>query len=150
MQSASVRVVIESSAQPEIMEDIWQGICSAEAVLVDLTGRNPNVLHELGLLLSFREDFVLVVQNISDIPAPLSRYRAVVYDANGQLTNRLRKELLALACLGTAEPLPATIRRSATLPNYRWNATTRRFTRVQVTAGRRCSPSSFHDHRLIA
>jgi len=83
--------------QPEIMEDVWQGICSAETVLVDLTGRNPNVLYELGLLHSFRKDFVLVVQNIADIPPPLSRYRAIVYDADGKLTERLRKDLLALA-----------------------------------------------------
>lgn len=33
----------------DIMDDIWQGIYAADFIIADITGRNPNVLYELGI-----------------------------------------------------------------------------------------------------
>jgi hypothetical protein len=69
----------------DIMEDIWKGILSAEVVIADLTSRNANVFYELGITHTVRKKFVLLTQDINDIPFDLNRYRIVEYsdDADG-------------------------------------------------------------------
>jgi hypothetical protein len=82
---------------PEIMNDIWAGICSAEIVIVDLTGQNPNVFYELGLLHAVRQDFVLMAQSLLDVPPSLSRYRVLLYDPAATLSDAFRLQLLSAA-----------------------------------------------------
>ena len=63
-----------------IVADIWQSVRKARVVLADLTGRNPNVLYELGLAHAIRRPVVMVTQTIPDVPFDLQALRVIVYD----------------------------------------------------------------------
>lgn len=80
---------------PEVLKDIWEGICSAEVIVADLTDRNPNVLYELGLVHSVRQDFVLLAQGLQHVPSSLRRYRIQLYDAESDFTRLERERLIA-------------------------------------------------------
>jgi len=62
-----------------IMADIWKSITEAAILIADLTGRNPNVLYELGLAHAQRKPVILITQDINDVPFDLRAIRCVVY-----------------------------------------------------------------------
>jgi hypothetical protein len=62
-----------------IMADIWKSITEAAILIADLTGRNPNVLYELGLAHAQSKPVVLITQDINDVPFDLRAIRCVVY-----------------------------------------------------------------------
>lgn len=78
----------------DIMEDIWKGILSAKIIIADITGRNPNVLYELGVVHAIGKDFIMITQNIKDIPFDLNRYRCIRYEDNADGYEKLERELL--------------------------------------------------------
>ena len=53
-----------------IMEDILEGIESAEIVVADLTGRNPNVFYELGITHSrkINDNVIIVTPDLENQP----------------------------------------------------------------------------------
>ena len=44
-----IEVTGDLSAAGNIMDQVWQGIRGADAVVADVTGKNPNVFYEIGL-----------------------------------------------------------------------------------------------------
>lgn len=62
-----------------IMNQIWEGIISAQVCLADVTGRNANVMYELGLAHANGKPVVQLVQNPDDLPFDLRAYRHIVY-----------------------------------------------------------------------
>lgn len=62
-----------------IIEDIWELTKSSQIILADLTGRNPNVLYELGLAHAIAKPVVMVTQSIEDIPFDLKGLRIIEY-----------------------------------------------------------------------
>ncbi|MBN8581855.1 MAG: hypothetical protein J0L96_14395 [Anaerolineae bacterium] len=77
----------------DIMEDVWQSICSARIVIADITGRNPNVFYELGLAHTLGKEVVLLTQDVKDIPFDLNRYRHIIYQDNMDGYEKLKAEL---------------------------------------------------------
>ena len=69
-------------APRSIMEDVWRLIGESAVLLADLTGRNPNVLYELGLAHALGRPVVLVSATIEDVPFDLRALRVLVYDKN--------------------------------------------------------------------
>ncbi|MCK5059063.1 MAG: hypothetical protein KAT34_20615 [Candidatus Aminicenantes bacterium] len=65
-----------------VMEDVFEGIATAHLVLAECTGRNPNVLYELGMAHSLGKRTVLLSQNAKDIPFDLQRFRFCIYEDN--------------------------------------------------------------------
>ena len=63
-----------------IMEQIRSAIQQSRICIADLTGRNPNVLYELGIAQTLGKPTVLLTQDIADIPFDLKQYRMIVYD----------------------------------------------------------------------
>jgi hypothetical protein len=51
-------------------------------VVAELTGRNPNVLYEVGMAHCLGKPVVLLCQTQGDIPFDLSTRRVVIYDAS--------------------------------------------------------------------
>ena len=47
---------------------------------IDLTGKNPNVLYELGLCHGNNREVILLTQSIDDVPFDLQHWRCIVYD----------------------------------------------------------------------
>ena len=68
----------------DILEDIWSGINEASVILADVTGRNPNVMYEVGICHTLGKNVVLLTQNPSDIPTDFQRFRHTAYTDDPQ------------------------------------------------------------------
>jgi hypothetical protein len=64
----------------KIIDQIWSGINNASVLVAELTGRNPNVLYELGLAHALRKPVVLVSSNEQDVPFDVRHVRVIYYD----------------------------------------------------------------------
>ncbi len=64
----------------EIMRDLWESLQASRIVLAELTGRNPNVMYEVGLAHGIGKPVVLVAQSIEDVPFDLRALRCILYD----------------------------------------------------------------------
>ena len=65
-----------------IVEDIWYSIRKARVVVAELSGRNPNVMYEIGLAHAIGKPIVLITRNEDDVPFDLRALRYVFYDLN--------------------------------------------------------------------
>jgi hypothetical protein len=63
-----------------IIHDIWKYVSGATVLLADLTGKNPNVLYELGLAHAIGKPVVMVTQVLEDVPFDLRNLRVITYD----------------------------------------------------------------------
>jgi hypothetical protein len=75
-----VRADAEIFGTGKIIDQIWAGIHSARVLVAELTGRNPNVLYELGLAHALRKPVVLVSSNEDDVPFDVRHVRVIYYD----------------------------------------------------------------------
>jgi hypothetical protein len=74
----------------DILEDIWQSINTSDFVVADITGRNPNVLYELGIAHTLAKPVLILSQHAADIPIDLATRRVILY---GQKADAWREEL---------------------------------------------------------
>jgi hypothetical protein len=65
----------------DILEDIWQSINAADFVIADITGRNPNVLYELGIAHTLAKPVLILSREAVDIPIDLATRRVILYGA---------------------------------------------------------------------
>ncbi len=63
-----------------ILERILRGIATAELIVADLTGRNPNVFYELGIAHTRTKNVLLFTQNRSELPFDLNHLFCHQYD----------------------------------------------------------------------
>lgn len=63
-----------------IVRDIWNAIFSADLLIADCTGRNPNVFYEIGIGHAIGRPVILISQKVEDIPFDLKHLRTIVYD----------------------------------------------------------------------
>jgi hypothetical protein len=63
-----------------VMEDIWNAISSARAVIADCTGKNPNVFYEMGMAHAAGKKVILIAQNSEDVPFDIRHLRYIQYD----------------------------------------------------------------------
>ena len=82
-----------------IVHDIWQYTKECQLVLADLTGKNPNVLYELGLAHAIAKPVILIVESMEDIPYDLRALRIIEYDKNAHNWGELLKEKIINAIL---------------------------------------------------
>jgi hypothetical protein len=79
------------------IQDIFDLIFCAKVVVVDFTGRNPNVMYETGIAHTLGKTVIPISQSIDDIPSDLGHHRALKYLPNEQgykdLSNELYKRL---------------------------------------------------------
>jgi hypothetical protein len=78
----SVRADAEIFGTGKIIDQIWNGIHAARVLVAELTGRNPNVLYELGLAHALHKPVVLVSSNKDDVPFDVQHVRVIYYDKN--------------------------------------------------------------------
>ena len=98
----------------DIMEDIWRSIMQSSVVIADLSNRNANVFYELGVAHTIGKDFILLTQDVADLPFDLRRYRCIEYDDNADgyeaLQNGLRARLRLRGFSDSAEEPAASSR----------------------------------------
>lgn len=66
----------------KIIDQIWAGLNRAKVLVAELSGRNPNVLYELGLAHALHKPVVLVSSNEPDVPFDIRHVRVIYYDVN--------------------------------------------------------------------
>lgn len=87
------------------MQDIFDLIFCAKIIVVDFTGRNPNVLYETGIAHTLGKIVIPITQSLDDIPSDLGHHRALKYLPNEQgykdLSNELYKRIKVIYEKGT-------------------------------------------------
>ena len=87
------------------MQDIFDLIFCAKIIVVDFTGRNPNVLYETGIAHTLGKVVIPITQSLDDIPSDLGHHRALKYLPNEQgykdLSNELYKRIKVIYEKGT-------------------------------------------------
>jgi nucleoside 2-deoxyribosyltransferase len=80
-----------------ILERIYNQINTADFIIADMTGRNPNVFYETGYAHAKGKTCLLLTSNADDIPFDLKHHRHIVYGKSIQnLRNVLEKDLVAI------------------------------------------------------
>jgi nucleoside 2-deoxyribosyltransferase len=80
-----------------ILERIYNQINSADFIISDMTGRNPNVFYETGYAHAKGKTCLLLTSNADDIPFDLKHHRHIVYGNSIQnLRNALERDLVAI------------------------------------------------------
>jgi hypothetical protein len=79
----------------DVLDGVWKGMCESQIVVAELTGRNPNVLYEVGLAHCLGKPVVLLCQRAEDVPFDLMTRRVVFYDVSRteEATARLSEAL---------------------------------------------------------
>jgi hypothetical protein len=82
------------------IQDIFSLIFRSHLVVVDFTGRNPNVMYETGIAHTLGKTVVPITQSLDDIPSDLGHHRALKYLPNEEgyrdLSNALWKRFKPL------------------------------------------------------
>ncbi len=76
-----------------IIEDIWEGINSSEIVVADVSGRNPNVMYEIGMAHTVGRPVLIITQDIDDVPFDLKHYRCIQYSHTPRGCNELEQKI---------------------------------------------------------
>lgn len=77
-----------------IVQDIWNYTKEAKLVLVDLTGKNPNVFYELGLAHALAKPAILITNCIDDVPFDLRALRVIEYNKSDyDWGNKLKEKI---------------------------------------------------------
>lgn len=71
--------VDEQSFSETILERIYRQIESADFIIADMTGRNPNVFYEVGYAHAKKKPVILVTKEAEDIPFDLKHHRHLIY-----------------------------------------------------------------------
>lgn len=89
----SLRVDDISAPRPFI-EDIVDLIRNSDVILAEITGRNPNVMYEMGMAYAAKTPMVIISQSVSEAPTDLKHQRIVVYDTTKpSWTSKLRADI---------------------------------------------------------
>lgn len=83
-----------------IMKDIWESIRTCRMALSEMTGRNPNVLYEVGLCHAIGKPVVMITQTMDDIPFDLKGFRCIVYQTEApnwaeELRRKIKETIFA-------------------------------------------------------
>jgi len=78
-----------------IIQDIFNLILKARVVVVDFTGRNPNVMYETGIAHTLGKLVVPISQSLGDVPFDMSHHRVLKYLPNVEGYAELRLKLAA-------------------------------------------------------
>ncbi|MCZ8023867.1 MAG: hypothetical protein O9282_14845 [Flavobacterium sp.] len=76
-----------------IIEDIWIKITQAGFIVADVTGRNPNIMYEVGIAHTVGRPTILLTQNIDEIPFDFSHLRHIEYKTQFSDSIDLRTKL---------------------------------------------------------
>lgn len=76
-----------------IIQDIFDLIFKAKAIIVDFSNKNPNVMYETGIAHTLGKVVIPIAQNVSDIPSDMIHHRSLIYLKNGEGLTVLETEL---------------------------------------------------------
>src|SRR3954447_18879981 len=84
----------EDIYQPgSILAQVWRCIRTAEVIVADVSGINPNVIYELGLCFGLHRLPILLVRDPSELPFNLRSLRYIKYENSIAGADNLRRDL---------------------------------------------------------
>jgi hypothetical protein len=87
----------EIYTQQSIAHGIWKLIREARVIIAELSGRNPNVMYEIGLAHAIGKPIIFLTRNEEDVPFNLESLKYLYYDPNDPFWGvHLRAELTKL------------------------------------------------------
>jgi len=89
--------------QHNIMNEIWTALCLCKFAIADCTGRNPNVLYELGIAHTLGKRVILLSQSTEDIPFDVQGRRVIIYQDRSSGLKLLQNQLSRAIELTLAE-----------------------------------------------
>lgn len=72
--------VDEQIFEGSILERVCHQIATADLIVADMSGRNPNVFYEVGYAHALGKRVILLTQTASDIPFDLKHFQHIVYE----------------------------------------------------------------------
>ena len=67
-----------------VFQDIFNLIFRSQVVVVDFTGKNPNVMYETGIAHTLGKHVVPITQSLDDVPFDMSHHRVLKYLPNAE------------------------------------------------------------------
>jgi len=87
----------EIYSKPRVMDDIWKSLRCTRFIVAELSGKNPNVLYEVGLAHAIGKPVIIITRNEDDVPFDLKGLRYLFYDTNDPFWGEnLKKALQAM------------------------------------------------------
>jgi nucleoside 2-deoxyribosyltransferase len=80
-------------APGSIIDQIFESIAKSGLVVADLSGRNQNVMYELGLATAMGKETLLLAQDLEEVPFDLRHRRMLMYELRPVSLHRLRENL---------------------------------------------------------
>lgn len=80
-----------------ILQDVFREIAQSEIIIADLSGSNPNVFYELGIVQMVKDvkKVILLIEDIDTVPFDVTNFRFITYERSKEGARRLRKELIS-------------------------------------------------------
>lgn len=76
-----------------IIQDVFNLIFRAHVVIVDFTGKNPNVMYETGIAHTLGKHVIPISQSLDDSPFDIKHHRVLKYLPNSEGMRALRTDL---------------------------------------------------------
>ena len=95
-QNHTIFRVDEIFGEDPILDKIWYYICSSELVLVDVTGRNPNVMYVLGMAHTIGKPILIISQRIEDVPFDMRHYQYIIYEYTERGCKELEEKIIGM------------------------------------------------------
>lgn len=76
-----------------LINDIFHLIRTSCIVIVDFTGKNPNVMYETGVAHALNKEVIPISQFLDDVPFDLKHHRILIYENNEQGRKELQSKL---------------------------------------------------------
>lgn len=77
----------------EIFPSILRHIVKSRFLIVNITGRNPNVMYELGVAHALGKPTIIISKNFTEIPFDLNNKRIIIFDTNEDLRHKLETSI---------------------------------------------------------
>lgn len=84
----------------DIFPVILKQIVKSRLVIANITGRNPNVMYELGVAHAIGKPTIIIAKNFTEIPFDLNNKRMVIFKDDKDLISKLRDSMTDLLLNG--------------------------------------------------
>lgn len=90
-----------------VMDDVKTQIAEADVIIVDFTGKNPNVYYEAGLADAWKKNWIVLTQSSDDLTFDVRHIRSIRYSNKMGADKKLEVDLIkAFEALGYRRSMP--------------------------------------------
>lgn len=90
----------EEFVRGAVLNHLLKELITANIVIANIDGRNPNVFYELGIAHALDKNVILVSSNVDEVPFDVQSQRLVLWNTSSELRRGLEKSLTQLMVKG--------------------------------------------------